>query len=208
MKQILDLNSWARKEHFHFFSQFEEPFFGLTLNIDCTIAYATAKEKGTSFFLHYLHKSLTAANRIPAFRYRIVEGQVWIYDQVDASPTIDRPDGTFGFSYLVYQEDYLEFKAGADLEIGQVKNSSSLFPARLGECVIHYSALPWISFSSLSHARSFSFQDSSPKISFGKVTEQDGKKTMPVSIHVHHALVDGLQVGQFMECFQQLMNEK
>lgn len=27
MKQQLDLNTWARKDHFHFFGRFEEPFF-------------------------------------------------------------------------------------------------------------------------------------------------------------------------------------
>lgn len=98
MKQILDLNGWARKEHFHFFKQFDEPFFGVTVNIDCTLAYASAKAKGIPFFLYYLHKSLTIANQIAAFRYRIVEDQVWIYDKVDVSSTVDRPDGTFGFS--------------------------------------------------------------------------------------------------------------
>ena len=29
---------------------------------------------------------------------------------------------------------------------------------------------------------------------------------MPVSIHVHHALVDGLHVGQYIDCFQELLN--
>ncbi|NRA48527.1 MAG: chloramphenicol acetyltransferase, partial [Phaeodactylibacter sp.] len=33
-----------------------------------------------------------------------------------------------------------------------------------------------------------------------------GRKTMPVSIHVHHALVDGFHVGLFLEAFQDLLN--
>jgi chloramphenicol O-acetyltransferase type A len=44
-------------------------------------------------------------------------------------------------------------------------------------------------------------------MSFGKMTESDGKLTMPVSVHVHHALIDGLHVGQYIDLFQQLMNE-
>ncbi|MCX2450977.1 chloramphenicol acetyltransferase [Pedobacter sp. PLR] len=207
MTQILDLNTWSRKDHFHFFSQFEEPFFGVTVNVDCTIAYATAKAKGISFFLHYLHKSLQAANYVPSFRYRIVEDQVWIYDQVNASPTIGRADGSFGFSYMDYHEDFSEFKVIAEKEMETVRNSTSLFPAGSGDCVIHYSALPWVDFTSMSHARSFTFADSNPKISFGKLTESEGKRTMPVSIHVHHALMDGFHVGQFIERFQELLNE-
>lgn len=207
MTQILDLNTWSRKDHFHFFSQFEEPFFGVTINVDVTIAYATAKAKGISFFLHYLHKSLLAANQIPCFRYRIVEDQVWIYDQVDASSTVDRADGTFGFSHINYHEDFSEFKIIAETEMEAVRKSSTLFPSVSGACVIHYSALPWINFTSMSHARSFTFADSSPKISFGKMTESEGKRSMPVSIHVHHALMDGYHVGQYIECFQNFLNE-
>jgi chloramphenicol O-acetyltransferase type A len=74
-------------------------------------------------------------------------------------------------------------------------------PAISGENLIHYSAIPWLDFTSISHARSFSFPDSCPKISFGKMTEIDGQKSMSVSIHVHHALVDGYHVGLYVDRF-------
>lgn len=34
------------------------------------------------------------------------------------------------------------------------------------------------------------------------------KRTMPVSVHVHHALVDGSHIGLFIEVFQNLMDGK
>jgi hypothetical protein len=63
--------------------------------------------------------------------------------------------------------------------------------------LIRYSVLSWFDFTSISHARDFAHEDSAPRITFGKITEADGRRTMPVSIHVHHALADGLQVAQF-----------
>ena len=84
MKKNLDLQQWARKDQFHFFQQFEEPFFGVCIEIDCSHAYTVSKEKGVSFFLYYLHKSLAAANAIEPFRYRIADQQVWIYETVHA----------------------------------------------------------------------------------------------------------------------------
>ena len=57
-----------------------------------------------------------------------------------------------------------------------------------------------------SHARSFTFPDSCPKISFGKMMIENGKKTMSMSVHVHHGLIDGYHVGQFVNLFQELMN--
>lgn len=207
MKKTLNIETWARKDHYRFFTQFEEPYFGVCVTVDCTKAYQTAKEQHYSFFLYYLHGSLAAANATEPFRYRIKGEEVLIYDEVHASPTINRPDGTFGFAYMDYHAAFPEFARAAQEEIDRVQRSTGLIPAVSGENVIHYSSLPWIDFTALSHARSFSFKDSIPKISFGKMKDDNGKKTMPVSVHVHHALVDGYHVGQFIDHFQTLMNE-
>ncbi len=208
MKTLLDIENWPRKEHFLFFKQFEEPFFGLTVEIDCTKAYATAKELGTSFFVFYLHKTLVAVNTIESFRYRINDDAIYIYDTVDVSATIMREDNTFGFSLIEYSPDFEVFASNALNEIERIKNNSGLFTREFpNDNLIHFSAIPWINFSSLSHARSYTFPDSCPKISFGKMMVADnGKKTMSMSIHVHHGLMDGFHVGQFVDYFQKLMN--
>ncbi|MGM0945380.1 MAG: CatA-like O-acetyltransferase [Bacteroidota bacterium] len=207
MKKLIDLEKWNRKEHFHFFSKFTEPFFGVTVKVECTQAYAKAKENHVSFFLYYLFRALKAANQIDNFKYRIIENQVFEYDTVNASPTINRPDGTFGFAYMDYDENEKVFYQNALEEIKEVRKSVNLFPAVSGENVIHFSTIPWIDFTSVSHARIYSSPDSCPKISFGKMTESDGIKSMPISIHGHHALMDGYHVGQFIERFQELMNQ-
>lgn len=206
MKTLINIENWIRKEHYLFFSGFAEPFTGVTVNIDCTKAYQQAKQKGNSFFLHYLYRALKAANEIENFRYRIIDKQVYLFDQVHASPTINRPNGTFGFAYMYYDTDEQLFYRNALKEIERVQKSSDLLPAVSGENVIHFSAIPWIDFTSLSHARSFSFPDSCVKISFGKLTDNNGLKKMPVSIHVHHGLADGYHVGLFIEKFQKSLN--
>jgi len=106
-----------------------------------------------------------------------------------------------------YKADFNLFTETAATEIERVKSSTGLIPAISGENVIHYSSLPWINFTSISHARAFRFKDSCPKISFGKMLEQNGRLQMPVSIHVHHALMDGFHVGQFINLFQELMHQ-
>ncbi|MEE1945702.1 chloramphenicol acetyltransferase [Pedobacter sp. KR3-3] len=206
MKQLFDLENWSRKDHFNFFNHFEEPFFGVVVDIDCTMAYDKCKKEGIGFFLYYLHQALTATNAIENFRLRIEDDQIYSYDAVHASAVINRPDGTFGFSYIDYAPGFEAFQAGAKKEIERVQNTTGLVLAGSGANVIHISAMPWLKFTSLSHARSFSFKDSCPKISFGKMTVVDGKKTMPVSIHVNHALMDGYHVNLFVEKFQELMN--
>lgn len=209
LKTLLDLDTWPRKEHFHFFKQFEEPFFGATVEIDCTNAYAKSKALESSFFLYYLHKTLIAVNNNESFRYRISDDQIYICDRIDGSATIGREDGTFGFSLIAYDPNFDVFKETALKEIKRVQNTAGLFTRTFeSDNVIHFSSIPWLNFTSLSHARSFTFLDSCPKISFGKMTvSNDGKKTMPMSVHVHHGLMDGLHVGQFVDSFQEIMNQ-
>ena len=208
MKKRIDIDNSNRKEHFLFFSKFEEPFFGVTIKVDCTSAYKKAKEKGVSFFLYYLYRALKAANDVENFRYRIIENQVFEFEKVNASPTINRPNGTFGFAYMDYFEDEKYFYEKALEEIENVKNTISLLPAVSSENVIHFSAIPWLDFTSISHARSFSHPDSCTKISFGKMTEINGKREMAISIHGHHALMDGVHVGLFVDKFQVLLNNE
>lgn len=209
MKTLLDLENWNRKEHFLFFKQMEEPFFGITTTIDCTKAYETAKQLETSFFAYYLHKTIVAVNTIEPFRYRINDDKIYIYDAIDVSATIMREDKTFGFSLIKYSSDFGVFAKNTFEEIERIKNTPGLLTREFPyDNLIHFSVIPWINFTSLSHARSYTFPDSCPKISFGKMmVSEDGKRTMSMSVHVHHALMDGYHVGQFVDYFQELMNQ-
>lgn len=208
MKTAIDITRWARKDHYQFFSQFEEPFHGITVETDCTTGYDYARQHNISFFQYYLYQALKAANAIENFRYRIINKEVYLFNRVDASPTIPRPDGTFGFAYIDYTESEDSFYANATEIIEAEKRATGLKPAVSGENVIHFSAIPWLRFTAISHARCFSFADSCPKITFGKINEEAGKKTMPVSVHAHHALADGYHVGLFINKFQELMDRK
>lgn len=208
MKKELDISNWNRKEHFEFFSKFEEAFFGVTVDLDCTRAYEKSKDDNISFFLYYLYLSCKAVNSIEPFKYRIEGHKVFIYDKINASATISRDDNTFGFSNIIYDEDLNTFLSNAQQEIERIRSGSGLMLEEIRQDEVHYSALPWIKFSSLSHSRRYSREDSCPKISFGKLTSENGRKIMPVSIHVHHALMDGYHVGVFVEKFQDLLNLK
>ena len=207
MKHLIDLATWNRREHFTFFSAFEEPFFGLVATVDCTRALAEAKRLGVPFFLYYLHAALQAVNQVEALRYRIEDGQVYCYDRIHASATIGRPDHTFGFSFIEQHDELAAFVLGATAEIAAVQASQGL---RLNETtgrpdVIHFSALPWVRFTGLTHARSFSHPDSCPKISVGQTYVEGAATLMPVSVNVHHGLADGYHVGLFLAAFQELL---
>jgi chloramphenicol O-acetyltransferase type A len=207
VREKLNIETWNRKEHFLFFKQMEEPFYGLTTTVDCTQAYDKAKTLGVSFFTYYLHKTLIAINSVENLRYRIIGEEVFIYDRIDVSATIMREDTTFGFSFIEFAPDLTVFAQNTAKEIERIQNTTGLFTREFNDPnLIHFSTLPWVNFTSVSHARGFNYPDSCPKISFGKMMEENGIKTMAISIHVHHALVDGFHVGQFIDSLQELLS--
>jgi chloramphenicol O-acetyltransferase type A len=63
-----------------------------------------------------------------------------------------------------------------------------------------------VRFTALSHARSFRYADSCPKISYGQVYLEGATRLLPISVHIHHGLADGYHVGLFLEAFQRRLN--
>lgn len=206
--KIINADTWKRKEHFKWFNEFDEPFFGITSNVECTNAHNYCKKNGISFFAYYLHKSLIAANQIEEFKYRIRGDDIVLFDQIDASPTIGRDNGTFAFSFVKYNEDFDIFNINLKKEIDAVQNSEGLRAEGDTELinVIHYSSIPWIKFTGVTHARNLKVNDSCPKITFGKLYSKDNNYFMPISVYAHHGLVDGKHVGEFLSIYQELLN--
>jgi chloramphenicol O-acetyltransferase type A len=203
-KQKIDLDNWERRALFNFFQPFSEPYHGVCIRVDCTETYNYAKEHGLSVFLSFLHRSLVAAQQVENLRTRIVNGEAWRYEEVNGGSAVGRSNGTIGFANYRYRERIGEFVTEASVEVKRVRARNDV--ERYPEAdLIRYSTLPWFDFTSISHARDFSQEDSAPRITFGKMTEADGRRTMPVSIHVHHALADGLHVAQFVDHFQTLL---
>ncbi len=202
MYQTLDTTTWKRREIFHFFRKFDDPFFNVSANVDVTQLFDFCKKNKLSFSLASLHCSTVAANAIEEFRMRLVGGEVRTYDLVHPSITVLHDDDTFSFCYLEMQPDLQDFvKLGREKVDEQLRNRH-LDPGDDAFDKLHYSIMPWVSFMAVKHARRFGREDSVPKIVFGKIFEENGQMKMPVSVEANHALMDGLHVGRYFQNFQ------
>jgi chloramphenicol O-acetyltransferase type A len=210
MYKILDIETWNRKEHFEFFSQCDEPFFGIVAEIDCTNAYQLCKNNSIPFSLYYHYQATIAVNKTDEFRYRISDGEIIVFDKIHVTTTISRIDNTFSFSFIPFTSSLNEFIDLAKMEMERIKKTSGLgLSENTGRLdVIHFSAVPWIRFTGVTHPRNFKYTDSVPKISFGKYFHRDGRMIMPISVNAHHGLMDGFHVGQFLQLYESLMNDK
>jgi chloramphenicol O-acetyltransferase type A len=208
MPKYIDINSWIRKEHYEWFKNFDEPFWGIVSEIDCTKAYIKSKQENIPFYHIYLHKSLKAINSIEEFRYRIEGEQVICFDKINASATINNKDHLYAMSFIEYSDDLKAFSDAFKAEEKRVKSISGLGVNKdtIRKDVVHYSSVPWFKITGLTHARNYKFKDSVPKITFGKFEETGNKKIMNIAINGHHGLVDGFHAAQFLKLFQELLN--
>lgn len=208
MKKIIDIEKWIRKEHFEWFSNFDEPFFGIVSEVDCSFAYAKSKKNNVPFYHNYLHKSLKAANLIEEFRLRIEDDKVVLYDQINASATLNNSDNLYAMSFIEYHEDLMQFSNNVKIEEQRVRKIRGLGVSEntARKDVIHYSSVPWFKITGLSHARNYKYKDSVPKITFGKFETVGNKKIMNISINGHHGLMDGSHVSNYLNTFQDLLN--
>lgn len=201
----IDIANWKRRHHYNFFKNFDQPFWGVCTEINCTAAYQYCKTYHISFLMYYLHKSLLAVNKVTAFKYRLENEGVVEYHHISGSITVLRSDETFGFAYFDYNTNFGEFASQARQAIDAEKTAVGEELKFGPNSLIHYSILPDIKFTSMQHAQMLSANDSVPKIVFGKLDFRDGQVWLPVSVHVHHALCDGFHIGQFVKAYQQLM---
>lgn len=200
----LDLESWPRREHFRFFRTYDNPYFNVCANVDVTdLVERTRAEHEPSFFVASLWLSLETANAVEPFRYRIRGDGVIVHPEVHGGSTVLTADETFRFAYFRRDANFERFAASAGEILDAVRDDPGpLDAADERDDLIHYSVIPWISFTSFSHARRWGTDDAVPKIVFGRHRAEGRRRVMPVSVEVHHALMDGLDVARFYERFQ------
>ena len=207
MAEYLDVTNWARRDLFEFFRNYEKPHFNICTRLDVTRLLNLVRERpGVSVSLAYLYFALRVANEIEPFRYRLKEGKVIVHDVINGGTTVLLPNESFSYAYFDYQKDFEKFFRAAGESIKRVQADGLLKPS-MREDLIYFTVLPWVSFTSFAHARTPGRGDSVPRIAFGKFAEENERILLPISVEVHHALMDGLHVGRYLNRFEEALAE-
>ena len=204
----VNIETWARKNTYNWYKNYDDPYFNFTVNVDVTRLYDFIKRTSSSFFLGSLHVCLTAANRVENFRMRTIEDKLVLYDVIHGGSTILYDDGSFGFAYYDFHQDLKTFVENGMNEIEERKRTKSFVPNEKGDHsnLIYFSSIPWFTFTSTKHANHHTINTSIPRISFGKYFKQEDKLLMPLSIEANHAIMDGYHIGLFLEEFSKINN--
>ena len=202
----IDLASWPRRAAFEYFRGFDKPYFNVCTRLDVAplrAAMTAAGLHGFSLACHFITMKLANSPEHEALRLRLAGGRVRVHPQLHGGATVPRDDGSFAFAYLAPAGDFATFAASAAPVIAAARVPGAPFDPRLDDdAVIHFTTLPWVHFTSFSHARQWGLEDSVPKIAFGRIEAEGHRQWMPFSLEAHHALVDGLHVGRYVQALE------
>lgn len=204
-----DIHSWNRKEQFEFFKDYEDPFFNISLNLDIIRLHSFCKKNNLSVILSLYYFAMKGAESCTEFRLRFFKGEIYDVGTMKMGSTVLNSDKSFTFCYFPMTDSVESYsQVGKDLIENHHRNITDFKSDEDELAVIHGSVLPWISFTSVNHARKGDEKDKGiPKFVFGKYFNENNKILIPFSIEVHHALMDGYHVGQFVENLQKTLNE-
>lgn len=202
MKPV-DIENWNRKTIYEYFKDFPDPFFNMTANLDVTELYRFCKEKKLSFSLANLFYSLETVNEIREFRMRLKDDKLVEFEKIHATMTIAQPDETFSFCYFEMQENVFDFNEAGKTAVENYTRLKTFDVMRDRVDLIYSSVIPWVSFTSFKHASRLNNKFTIPRMVWGKMFEDAGRKKLPHSVEVNHAIADGFHVGKYFVSLQE-----
>lgn len=205
--RIINLDTWPRRKQFALFNRFDYPHFNLCANVDVTQFRAAVRAREVNFTIATIYLLARVANEIPSFRYRIRGEQIVEHEAVHPSHTIATAGDLFSFCTIPYDPDFAVFAPRAADTIAYRQENPTLEDAPGQDDLLYLSAIPWISFTGLLHPIHMHPVDSVPRIVWGKFSPMNDRWQMPLSVQVHHALLDGFHVGQYFEQVQTYLGQ-
>jgi len=195
----IDSDTWPRRRHFELFSGFAYPYFNLCADVDVGPLVRAAKARRSSVSAHLVYALVRSANAVPELRQRIRGDHVVEHDVVHPSMTVIGSDELFSFCSITYDEDAQTFVRVAIEAMDAAREAPSIEDEPGRDDLLFLTAIPWVSFTSLVHPAPLDPPDSIPRIAWGRFRMEGERMPMPLSLHAHHGLVDGLHAGRFFE---------
>ncbi len=197
----IDLDTWPRAAQFRFFRTYDRPHYATTVRLDVT-HLMRRKGDGVSPYRACLYAIGAGIHAVPELTMRFRGDQVLAHDMITLSMTVPTHAGSFGYGYVPFVADFATFEAQAKRLIEAVAAGGAL-GANNGERddLAYLSCMPWLDYTAINNALPGP-DDCIPRISWGKFVDQGDRWDMAMTLEVHHALVDGVQVGAYFAAVQ------
>ncbi len=210
MKRI-DLAAWPRRSHYSFFRSLAQPHFMVATELEARAFRAHARAEGLPLFLALAFAATTAVNAVPELRtrFRGAFGREEVVEHAALHPsvTVPLPGGLFNFCILDVHRDFGVFAREGRERIAAAEQADGLRDESGGrDDLVFLTSLPWLRFTALTFCTGGP-DDCIPRVAWGRLSDADGRTALPVAVHAHHALADGLHLSRFLDALQAVLDD-
>ena len=205
--RIINQDQYYRKGVFLHFSEDCKCSTSMTARVDVTNLAVRSKETGTKFYINFLYVLSKALNSREDYRM----GWLWesreliCYDRINPTQYVFHEDTeTCTPVYTTYADDYAQFYQNAVKDAERAKETREY----ILDAVNHpnwfdASFIPWLSYDSLNIELPDGYLYFMPIVNWGKYREENGRRMMPVSVRLNHAVADGYLVAKVFRLLEE-----
>lgn len=201
----INLETWPRREHYHYYREMLQCGYSLTARLDVTEALRFAREHGRRFYGCFLYAAAKAVNETEEMKLMTApDGMPGIWDTVHVNFTVfHEDDKTFSDLWTEYHPDFETFYQEFERVLGSYGTCHGI-KGRPGQppnffCI---SCVPWMDYTGYT-THSVGAPALFPIVTFGKYTEAEGQSTLPATLTISHAAADGYHASRFFQTLQE-----
>ena len=201
----IDLTSWPRREHFHYYRNILPCGDSVTVPLDVTALWDQCREKDLKFYPAFIWCVSHTILAHPAFRMGVdAQGNPGTHDVLHPNYTVfHEDDHTFSDLWTEHDEDFSLFYENFLADLAQYGGNHGM-KAKPNQPANFYciSCVPWLDFTGYASTVPGGSPQLFPVMTYGKFTVKDGRRTMPLAINIAHAAADGWHTAQFIQDLQ------
>ena len=195
---VIDLNTWDRKERFNHFFNNAKCTYSITVNIDITNLYNYTKTNKLRFYPTFTWVVSKVINNYKEFKMAFDEkGRLGFFDEIGPSYSVlNNKTKVTSDLYTSFNSVFANFYMDMENNLNKYKEDAN-FITKFQNNFFIISCLPWFSYTSFNVNNEGSTPFLFPMVTWGKFFKEDNKIIMPVTIQVHHAVADGYHCSLF-----------
>jgi chloramphenicol O-acetyltransferase type A len=204
MKTEVNPQETSRAEAFSMWMSSPQPMVTLVKTFDVSRLRKVSRKTGVKFTALMCWCICKSASSIEEFFLLPVPGHLYRFDKLAVNVIVPNAKGGITLCDVPYSDNLRQFSADyfeVTRQAAETCRSSSVADAM----IIGTSALPHTELDSI--VNQYSDRWNNPFLAWGRYRRGWFKTTLPVSLHFHHAQMDGTHACRFLNNLQDEMNK-
>ena len=208
---LYDRTTWPRSSHFDYYTKgFVKSVNCMTVRLDVSHFLRETKERGLKFFPAFTALTGQVIASIPEACTNVdANGNPGYFSYLNPNFTIfHEDDKTFSDVWSEYSEDFDTFYHNLLTDTETYKDKKGI-KVKDGQPMNFFciSCAPWLDYTAYCPVNYGGSPNLFPIITFGKYTEESGKVTMPFTLTISHACMDGYHLSRFFNDLQAALDK-